>query len=795
MKIIKLAIRSILHFRTYSGINLLGLALSLACVITIFRYVYGEFTVDRFNKNIDRIYVTTLEISNNPGNIKFSGLSNPNMETTFVDLTEHPGVEMFSHFMWYDNEEIDTENRKYNATILMADSNFLKITDYPVISGVERLSDPQSALITKNLSQKIFGNENPVGKTFRHSTGKILTITGIIGQTSTKATLSFDIVVSYLLANSWSSRRISQTFVQLYPGVDYRTINKQYEDFFEMRSWQQQLRYQLFPLSKVYFDKNIVDVLHIYKKGNFDYVAVFIIVGVLILLVGIISYINIYTVVILRRGRELCMKKILGAEGHNVFVQLMIENILMTGLAFFIALVIVNTAQPFVSNVLQLDQNSNILFDILLSLGLLFILPVFITLYPFFRHHFSTPVNSLHHFKKIRGDDNLRTIFLSFQYVITIVMIVVSLFFIKQLRFMLNADPNYHTKEIVKVQFLKNDFNVDEQEKIMQILDEIAQKMNACPLFLHWTYGKSPNQFSKGGFYRFKLPDGDFKEISLNRVSESWFRLFDIQLKEGRLWDDNIDVSDDYLMIVTESALKYYGVTDFNNALLQPEKRLWYSGKEMNTNPPYRIVGVVKDFNFLHLSLKAEPVAFLYEEAQPDYPLIAAIVPGRTQDAIEFLRTLHEETVGGEFSHSFVEDEIREMYKGDKKIASIYSAFTFFAIFISVLGLLSISLFDLQQRRKEIAIRKINGASFSNIIRLLLKKYFWSLGISFVIATPVALFAINRYLEDFAHKATVSWWLFALAITLTAGISLLTLIIQTQKAANQNPAETIKNND
>ena len=171
---------------------------------------------------------------------------------------------------------------------------------------------------------------------------------------------------------------------------------------------------------------------------------------------------------------------------------------------------------------------------------------------------------------------------------------------------------------------------------------------------------------------------------------------------------------------------------------------------------------------------------------------MASIIPGRTQEAIEFLRNLHDETVGGEFSYSFVEDEVRAMYVEDTKIATIYSIFTLTAIFISALGLFSMSLFDIQQRRKEIAIRKINGATITDIIRLLLKKFFFSLFLSFIIATPAALFIIHRYLEGFAHKASVSWWLFAAAVAPTAAISLLTLIYQTQKAANQNPADVIK---
>jgi len=795
MKIIKLAIRSILHFKTYSGINILGMALSLACVITIFRYVYGEFTVDRFNKNLDRIFVTTRE-AGTTGVVSFLEISNPN-----VDLIKHPSVENYSHFIVYNDDEIDWDNRKYNATVLVADSNFLKITDYPVISGVANLSEPNSALITKRFAQKLFGNQNPVGQTFRHSNGKLLTITGIIGQTSTKATLSFDIVVSRYLTNNWNL--ISQTFVLLYPGTDYRTINKQYEMFFEQPYWKNQLRYQLFPLSKVYFDRSIDNSNSTFKQGNDNYVNVLMAVGVLILLVGIVSYINIYTVVVLRRGRELGIKRVFGAEGYNIYIQLVVENLLMSGLALITAFLFAKAVNPLITNILQLGLISDIRFDIFLSFIILLSLPVITTLYPFLRYHYSTPVNSMQNFDKIRGTGSLRQIFLSFQYIITIVMIVVSLFFIKQLQFMLNADPGYRTKDIIKVKFLKYDSNYSirnakgdkmEMDEIKQIVDEVVQKMNACPLFTHWTYGESPNVYNRR--FSFKLSDGEFQEINLRGSNESWFRIFNIPLKEGRLWDDETDIMESYFIIVTESLLKLYGITDFNSVLLQPQNRLWMSPlipqEEMGTTVPYQIVGVVKDFDYLHLSQKSEPTAFYYSPKAPIEPLIASIVPRRTKDAIEFLRNLHDETIGGEFSYSFVDDEIHEMYKEDRKIASIYSIFTFIAIFISALGLFGMSLFDIQYRRKEIAIRKVNGASVFDVIRLLLKKYCLSLTVSFVIATPVAVLAINRYLEDFANKAPVSWWLFAVAVALTVGISLLTLIYQTVRAANQNPAGVLK---
>ena len=806
MKTIRLAIRSLLHSKMYSGVNMAGLALSLVCVITISRYVHEELTVDRFNKKLDRIYITTWERSSNPGRVEMLGIQNYTRETTFVDLREHPGVETYSQFIWRDKDEIEVNDQKFNATVLIADSNFLKITDYPVTSGIHQLSEPHGALITQQFAQKIFGDQNPVGKTLRHTSGEIVTITGVIGNTSTKSTLTFDVVLSYHLVDNWS--RLPQTLVLLHPNVNYRTLNKQYEDFFESRYMSDQIRYQLFPLSDIYFSKDIVTF--IYNQGNYNYVNVLMAVGILILLAGIINFVNIYTVIILRRGKELGIKRVFGAGGYTIFLQLLTENLLATGIALLLALLITSAVNPFITHILQFGQIPSVRFDLILSFGLLLILPIITTLYPFIRFHYAKPVTSLKNVDSIKGKGSVLHILLSFQYIITITLIIVSLFFIKQLQYMLNIDPGYRTENIIKVNFIKQQIDQRSQvsaeesrtirEREDQVADEIIQKMNACPLITQWTYGQSPNKYSGRGSVPFKLSEGEFIPIHLTGVSESWLRLFEIPLLEGRLWDDATDNGyRDYNLIITESVLKLYGITDFNEALLQPESRLWYSslGGDMSANPPYRIVGVVKDFNFLHLSKIPTPTAFSYANKYSDGssrydPIIAAIVPGRTQDAIAFMKKLHEETVGGEFTYSFVADEIREMYREDKKIATIYAIFTFIAIFISALGLFSMSLYDIQQHRKEIAIRKINGASFTDIIRLLLKKYFITFVISFVIASPVALFAINRYLEGFANKAPISWWLFAVAVILTAGISLLTLFYQTRKAAIQNPAEVVK---
>jgi len=758
--------------------NVLGIALSLACIIVIFRYVYEELTVERFNAKLDRIYVVTSKNSRNPEEIHFLSSFPLVKEKHFDDMMKHSGVDCYSNFISLDNQEIVFDNRKYTASLLVADSNFLTITDYPIIFGTSDLSNPNSALVTKRFAHKLFGNDNPVGKSVQYLNGNMLTITGIIGEASTKSLLSFDMIVSFYFSR-WT--QLPQSYVLLFPDVDCQSINKQYENVTDL-STSAGSNYQLYPLSKVYFNKEITNYGN-FKQGNYNNVIVMTAAGILILLIGIVNYVNIYTVLVLRRSRELSIKKVFGASSFNIFKQLFIENILMVGFAIALALFCSYLLNPLITNRLQLDQIPNIRFDLILCFSLLLSLPVITTLFPFFQHRYSSIVTSLHNIDIIRGIGSLRFVFLSFQYFFSTIMIIMSLFFIKQHHFMLNFDLGYQTKNIIKVQFQRpnnSDLNKEQMleyfSKRIQIGNEIEQKMNACPLFTNWTYHKCPTEMEYGSLM-YKVPDGENKDAIWAYADENWFKLFNIQLKEGQFWSDEARG-----IIVNESFLKLLGITDFNHAILQSSR----------IDESVRIVGVVKDFNYLHLSQRTKPVAFYFLQGSNTNPLIASIVPGRMKESIDFLRNLHNETVGGEFAYSFVEDEVRSMYKEDNKIASIYSIFTFIAILISSLGLFSMSLFDIQQRRKEIAIRKINGATFHDIIKLLLKRYFLFLTLSFVIAIPVSLFAIQRYLEDFSNKAPIAWWLFAVAVTLTSGISLLTLITQTKKAAAQNPAVVVK---
>lgn len=797
MKILLLAIRPLMRFRTYTIINIAGLALSLACVIIISRYVYSEVRTDHLYPDLDRLYTTTYETDKRPGDISFSAVWNPNNEKSFSSLLEHPAVECATMLIvdkkiscWYDKKE-------YPCQTLIADSNCFKILKYPLLAGTDKLLKPDEAVITQSYARKLFGDKDALGKQLRMSVDKTVTIAGIIGAPSTASSLSFDLVISDRLSSHWSSMGIH--LVRLHPNTDYRQVNSRYDKFMYMDSWKYSIRHQLYPLADVYFNKNIYN--YTFRTGNFTHIWILSLVAAMILLVGTFNFVNIYSVVVLRRGREFGMKKAFGAGTGMMFGQLFLENVFMAALALLSGWFLVEISDPIVRNQLEITPVSNRLFDSLLSAGMLVVLPFLTTLIPFIRYNYSTPITSLSSVNRGGGSVVSRKIFLTAQYIITFVLVICSLFFIKQLRFMLNADPGIRTKDIIRTQFVKDTrssggMSREEAEKqrnkINKIVDELKQKLDACPLIECWTYGDSPVEKYANNF-RFKIPGGTFKDFSILFVSPEWLKLFNVELTEGELPANGDNITLAYELYISESGKKLLEITDIHTTQVQPENRLWFSVNEsMDENPPYRILGTFKDFNVRHQKLQSKPIIIQPSRGWYEEPLLVSIVPGRRQEAIEFLKKLHDELIGGNFEYVFVEDQYKALYRDDVQITWIYSLFALIAILISSLGLFSLSLFDIQQRYREIAIRKVNGATTIVIMRMLLQKYYKLLGIAFVIAAPVSWLAINRYLEDFAHKAPVSWWIFAVALLITAGISLATLIWQIRKAAATDPAKAMK---
>jgi ABC-type antimicrobial peptide transport system permease subunit len=516
----------------------------------------------------------------------------------------------------------------------------------------------------------------------------------------------------------------------------------------------------------------------------------------MLLIVGLFNFVNIYTVMMLRRAREFGVKKVYGAGKWKIFSQIWVENFFTATTAMLLVWALIELTSGLLESLFSIPSKSNAGFDWLLSILILVFFPLLTAIHPAVKYFRTSPITSLRSVSVGGHSVVSRTVFLFSQYVITFCLIVVSSFFVKQLYFMLNADLGYRTKDVMQCQFLsyssEERHNADKFQKAEQTCRLIQDRLFSSPLFEKYATGDYPCIMEAN--FPVKKDDGEYQQAAPLFVSPEYMQLFGFQLLEGRMWNDSIDEFAQYRMIINESAKKLFEITDITQERLQPEHRLWISsGEGMDTNPPYEIAGVIKDFKTNHLSKGNIPLIILYHSSWLFDPVIVSIVPGKRAEAVAFLQQLYDECVGeGNFQYSFLEDEISAMYNEDRRTTRIYVTFAVIAIVISCLGLFGLSLFDIRQRYREIALRKVNGATAGEIFPLLLKKYAYILGGAFAVAVPLSYLAIHTYLESFAHRASVSWYLFAMAAGITALVSYVTLAWQVNKAVKINPAEVIK---
>lgn len=813
-----IALRALKNYRLYSVVNIVGLALSLACVITISRYIYSELTVDTMHSKKDNIYcVLTLQ----RGMTQYSQDDSDNINGTadFVDISDDPAVLEKTAVIRCPSETLSFDNHDYEVDILTTDSSFTRIFDFECSIGSlsEVVSSVDKVAITRECAAKIFGDSDPLGKTVVIKQ-KNFTVSAILSDPTSKSSMQFDMILPTVEWKLWMMREAE--YFLMPDAFDYRAFNDKYPKYFEVYSGMAAgQKYSIKPFSEMYFDSSVANWNGKMRvTGNRDSLEVIFIVALIVLCIGVFNFINIYTVLMLRRAREVGIKKVFGASITSVTFGLYLENLLMVTLSLCVGWVIALICREFAASVLGIPIVANQSFDIWFSVAFMLLLPILTTIYPYFKYRYAKPITSLREVGSSGRSIVSRAIFLVIQYVMTIVMIIVSIYLVRQLNYVLNSDLGYKHNDIISARLFadtnKNLYSGDSEweerkkreREMISRAKIVRDKLSQSPIVTAFSHNESPHIIGQADQDRTVklLPDGRAMKYSNIYCDDKFFTMYGIEKLQGRLWSDTLDKFAQYKCIVNETLMRELGIDDYSTASIQTNARLWWSAATreeselMKHNPPFTIVGVVRDFQIGHLRSKIPPLMILYSEydnADID-PTRATFqvqaVRGRMAEVVELLRELHSEYGNGEFSYTIVDDEIAAQYAEDRKVTNIYTVFAIIAIFIGSLGLFSLSLYDVQQRYREIALRRVNGASVSLIVVMLLRKYYLLLSIAYVIAMPVAWFAIDWYMQGFVNRAPISWWIFALAALVTAAISLLTLIYQTIKAARTNPAVAMK---
>ena len=787
MKTLKYAWRFLMRSKSYTIINLLGLACSLACSIILMRYIHRELTVD--THCIDREHVYAI-CTNTEGNRGLSGLKQYNYDTISID---NRFVEAMTTYIPLEKDYVISGTNRIPARCLVTDSVFFQLFHYPIVQGKLSLTTPQSALLTEKYARKIFGNENPIGKVLRYSNGKDITVEGIVGEPECKTTINFDIILSSKLSQHWE--RMNTELYRFLPGTDINAINKtgsvpRYinDPKYDTRTHT----FSLISVKDIYWDGSLTDrEPAMFLSGNHSHLIILSGVCLLLLLTGILNFINLYLVALLRRGKEYGLKKVFGVCGRTLFANIWIENTLLVLSALLVSWLIIEIMSAPTEYLFD-THFSYTAFDGWLSASILLLLPVITSIYPYIKYNYTSPILSIRSIGVQSHSKHFRMFFLGAQYIITFLLVVLSLYFNRQLGMLLNTEPGFRTKNIMNVNLVyeSKDFSSYTYESMQQRRQRVMQldnELNACP-FIELYEPSNENILTPTFGTNYLNNKGEKVFLNIHYATPAFFKLYDIKVIEGEIPDINKE-DRRTVFVVNKAALKALGYTSINGVGVIEENQ-----KKANANASLQpIVAVVEDYFEGHLTSGIKPTIYPVGARFSGDLYQIAYTPGKKKEVIDFLRNLEYKVYGSEdFEYTFLEDDIKAMYTQDRQTATIYSIFAGMAIIISSLGLLGISLFDIRQRYREIAIRKVNGASAKDLYRLLFRKYITVLIIAFVIAIPLAYYLINTYTQDFAVRAPVSIDIFIISLLLVIIISLGTLAYQIQKAAYINPTQIMK---
>ena len=790
MKYILLSLRSLWRFRTYTLINLIGLVLCLLCTFTLMRYIHQERSVNDFIPEVERL---SLSYAYHPqrGKPWYAFMDKP---ITAPDMRTDVRIERTCDFMTSGSMPLKVDGIQHNANMLLvADSSFFDLIPFETKNGKYKMLHPDEIVLTSEYAQKVFGNQNPLGNIITYEKHQ-WTVVGVLERPSTLFAFDFDAIVCPAPNDRLSGS--SYTLVQTQRAEDIEELNRQYTQASETERIYSPICYHLKPLKEIYLDTTI-EKRGMMIAGNAGQLRLLTSITLLILFVGLFNYINLYSVVMMKRYKGLTVKKIFGASQSMLFAQLYLENLLLNGVTLMGVWGLSVWMNTMLTSAFGITILSNFAFDFALSAFVLFLLPLCTLAYTLFSLHRQPLALSMRPVAQSNGKLVPQLIFLLLQYVVTFCLIAGATYLSYHLYFLFKSDKGFQTENIIKCNFWVEPQTFDHEVMLQYArnmkdgMPVLKDELRKSPLITAYTFGFSPyGSFQTLPFYD---KNGAEQRISFMYADNAYLKVFDIQLVEGDIWNAKDETSLDKVF-VNETLLKTLGITDWRKEKLRRKGSFDMETDEFNPDVDtyYDIVGVIKDFKTGKLSDAYVPM--MISNASDNYgSLFVSYIPGKQQETIAFLKALHERLTGvTELEYSFVEDEVTDLHEEDLFLLRVVIAFALVGIFISLMGLFGISLFDIRQRYKEIALRKINGAHPRHIFVLLIKKYMVLLVIAFAIGSALSYIAISNYVETMAYHAPIAFWIFLLAAGLVTLISLATIGWQVRKAVRLNPTEVIK---
>ena len=800
---IKTAFRGLMKNKGFTFINVFGLALGLATCMLIVFYVFDELSFDRYNTKADRIY----RVNND---IKFGGTANSYAITPSplaVALKgDFPEIEQVLRFRLRGGNQVKKGNQDIQEDMMVyVDPSLFSVFTLPMISGspTTALTEPHTVVITERTAKKYFDRTNVVGQVLTFNDTAQYKITGVIKDIPKQSHFNFDFFISLTTLTdsrdqAWFSNNFN-TYVLLRPGADAKSLQAKFPEFMVKHAGPQlqsilhldfktfektgnYFRLSLIPLKKIHLYSNVVGELG--ANGNMDYVYIFSLVAIFILLIACVNFMNLSTARSSNRAREVGVRKVLGSPRKYLIAQFLTESVMVTMAAAIIAVFAAWALLPVFNQMAgkELAVTPQILGWLLPFLFLIIIVIGFLAgSYPAFFLSGFQPIDVLKG-KLAAGfkGGRLRSFLVVFQFSISIFLIIGTLVIYNQLKYIQNKDLGYNRDHVLIVQnvwALGNGAKTFKQE-----VKGLAGVQDAT------LTGFLPTNGGGNSTSMFKDPVLDQKRAILTQdwdVDEDYIPTLGIKMLAGRNFSKEM-LTDSTALVINEAAAKLLSFPNpLNQFLYVPQDGMAKVMKQ------YHIIGVMKDFNFLSLRNNITPLVLLLNENRgalsmhinsANIPALLAQVKSKWKDL----------SPNQQFNYSFMDEDFDSLYRSEQRIGTIFVSFTSLAIVIACLGLFGLAAYAAEQRTKEIGIRKVLGANISTIVSMLSKDFIKLVIIAIVIASPLAWWAMHNWLQSFAYRQNIQWWVLALAGATAILIAFITISFQSVKAALSNPVKSLK---
>ncbi|MFC1725034.1 ABC transporter permease [candidate division KSB1 bacterium] len=785
----KFAFRSMKRQKSFSLINIAGLAVGMACAIIIMIWIRFELSYDNYHENADRLYRVVRTSETEPG--KWNSYAIPGPISAYL-REEYPEITSAATFVNFGKQKLFWGGKTHYKTVFFAEQEFLDMFTFEFINGDKNtaLVNPASAVITQSVANEFFGDEEPVGKVING-----LRVTGVIKNIPLNSHFKFDILAPYRIApggarmwqNNWPN-----SYVLLSKESSLDHINKIIAGAIQKNDPNSKQNIYLQPLLKSH-----INFLEERMKGRnlATYLYIFTIMAAVVLLIACINFMNLSTARATVRFKEVGIKKVVGSSRMQLAKQFLGESILLSFIALLLSVILVKLALPLINNMLGYNLELSFSGDIILALTGITLLtglvsgsypaiylsafnPVSLlrkelSLIPFFRNRFG---------KKLSpgsGVSGFRNILVFIQFTLSILFIVCSSIIYNQLNFLKNKDLGFDKEYVVTIP--ANGWRGNQFETVKT---EFSKNTN----ILNVTYSQySILKWSSSGGVDWPGKENSGNsvfDLGRNMVDYDYLETFGLEMVRGRFFSRDFPTDATEACVINEAAVK---AMEMEDPVGQRITMFPGTSFELKRN----IIGVIKDYHTESLHREIAPFA-LFLQNTGAY-MYARIRPENMQGTLEFMKNAIKKVIPFDpFAYSFIDEDLNILYRAEQTAGKIILYITSLAIFLSCLGLLGLAVFSVEQRTKEIGIRKVLGASGSAIIKMLSKDFVKLVILANIIAWPIAFYYMQKWLQNFAYHTKMNILMFIAAGFTVLVIALLTTILMAIKAARTNPVDTLR---